>query len=119
MKLTNTVRLWSLTRRITLFLFLRLMPLLGRSINNRNGNSSALHRTGRGGGRPPDNRSVVFLKGCRVVKKSNARAMLARNTAGIPCELFDEHESHVLVDDDDRDNVEGVIEEDEGNAQPS
>ena len=59
---------------------------------------SSSRRIGRGGGRPPDNRNMVFLKGRKVVKKNNAWSVLAKSTSNIPYELLDES-----IDGDDVD----------------
>ena len=51
---------------------------------------SSSRRIRRGGGRPPDNRNMVFLRGRKVVKKNNSRTVLAKSTSNIPYELLDE-----------------------------
>ena len=75
--------------------------------------STILHRMGWGGGRPPDNRNKVFLKGQRVVKKNTSWNLIARTTSSLPCDLFKEDNGdiedlriEVCEDDGDIDDID-------------
>ena len=54
------------------------------------GSTSAIRRTERGGGRPPDKKNPVVLKSRKVVKMKNARNALAGIVANIPDGLVEE-----------------------------
>ena len=57
--------------------------------------SSLIHRTGRGRGRPPDDRNAVVLKGKRVVKKVNTRSKVFKSTVSLPNELLEDNEEDI------------------------
>ena len=56
-------------------------------ISSQSNSSSLIHRTGKGGGRPPEDRNMVVLRGRKVVKKTSARSRVFKSL-GIPSELI-------------------------------
>ena len=71
--------------------------------------SSLILGTGRAGGRPPDDRNLVVLKGRKVVQKPHMRSKLNRGTLGGSSDIFEDQ----MFDSFEQPNII----EDEVNAQ--
>ena len=68
--------------------------------------SSLILGTGRAGGRPPDDRNLVVLKGRKVVQKPHMRSKLTRGTLGMSSNIFedrfvDSFEQPDLIEDEE------------------
>ena len=71
-------------------------PNKENNLNSQRMSSSLIHRTGRGRGRPPDDKNVVILKRKIVVKKVNTRSRVFKSTVNLPNELLEDNEEDTI-----------------------
>ena len=81
--------------------------------------SSLILGTGRAGGRPPDDRNLVVLKGRKVVQKPHMRSKLTRGTLGMSSNIFegrfvDSFEQPDLIEDEE--NAQKATGEEKGTS---
>ena len=91
---------------------------MSKTMVERPDKASALHRTGKSSGRPPDKRNAIVLRSRRSGTKPKIKSPLSQKKKGIPSDIFDELELGRLLEVEAGNGVveEEEMEEAEGNT---